>query len=201
MAGAFPSLEIDADAYRGIRICSVVSLPVGGNAVRDDDTSASGAGDDANSDNFGSNLINGQQGDDFIVAVDDRSDLGKVDTVKGGVGRDTLVVDEGDLVTTRGGADQDILETYSGVADGYDVVTITDFDTARDVLTLQGEASLLRPGNGDETPVSVQELDDQTGTMVLINGIRVAHLIGAQGVSPDQIRVYIETADPRRGAV
>ncbi|MCE8509594.1 hypothetical protein KBY28_14190 [Ruegeria pomeroyi] len=172
------------------------SLPVGGNAVRGDDldrgddTIAGGAGDDAISDNFGSNLINGQQGDDFIIAVDDRSDLGTADTVKGGIGRDTLVVDEGDLVTTGAGADQVILETYSGVADGYDMITVTDFGE-RDLLVLQGRAELLRPGGpGTDSPISLQELPE-TGTLVLVNGIPVANLAGAQGVSYSQLQMRI----------
>lgn len=174
------------------------AIPVGDTLVRGDDleqgndTVAGGAGDDAISDNFGANLINGQQGDDFIVTVDDARDMGTADTVKGGSGQDTLIVDEGDLVTTGAGADQVVIETYSGVVDGYDLITITDFIAGQDALSVQGDAELLRPGSNGTSPVSLQEPDDESGTLVLINGIPVAHLLGVQGLSPSQIEVRID---------
>lgn len=172
---------------------SVGDAPVRGDDLEQgNDTVAGGAGDDAISDNFGANLINGQQGDDFIVTVDDARDMGTADTVKGGSGQDTLIVDEGDLVTTGAGADQVVIETYSGVVDGYDLITITDFIAGQDALSVQGDAELLRPGSNGTSPVSLQEPDDESGTLVLINGIPVAHLLGVQGLSPSQIEVRID---------
>ncbi len=151
-----------------------------------------GEGDDAISDNFGANLINGQQRDDFIVSVDDARDQGTADTVRGGVGQDILVVDQGDHVTTGDGADQVVIETYNGVVDGYDLITITDFIAGQDALTVQGDADLLRPAPDGTSPVSLQELEDDGGTLVLINGIPIAHLLGVQGMSPGQIELRID---------
>ncbi|MCE8553140.1 hypothetical protein KBY29_02350 [Ruegeria pomeroyi] len=174
------------------------AIPDGDTLVRGDDleqgndTVAGGAGDDAISDNFGANLINGQQGDVFIVSVDDARDLGIADTVKGGFGQDTLIVDEGDLVTTCAGADQVLIETYSGVVDGYDLITITDFIAGQDGLSVQGDAELLRPAPDGTSPVSLQELEDDGGTLVLINGIPIAHLLGVQGMSLGQIELRID---------
>ncbi|MCV2889648.1 calcium-binding protein [Ruegeria aquimaris] len=174
------------------------AIPVGDTLVRGDDleqgndTIAGGTGDDAISDNFGRNLINGQQGDDFIISVDDASDQGTADTVRGGVGQDILVVDQGDHVTTGDGADQVVIETYNGVVDGYDLITITDFIAGQDALTVQGNADLLRPAPDGTSPVSLQELEDDGGTLVLINGIPIAHLLGVQGMSPGQIELHID---------
>ena len=174
------------------------AIPVGDTLVRGDvleqgnDTIAGGTGDDAISDNFGRNLINGQQGDDFIISVDDARDQGTADTVRGGFGQDTLVVDQGDHVTTGDGADQVVIETYNGVVDGYDLITITDFIAGQDALTVQGDADLLRPAPDGTSPVSLQELEDDGGTLVLINGIPIAHLLGAQGMSPGQIELRID---------
>lgn len=174
------------------------AIPVGDTLVRGDDleqgndTIAGGTGDDAISDNFGRNLINGQQGDDFIVSVDDARDQGTADTVRGGFGQDILVVDQGDHVTTGDGADQVATETYNGVVDGYDLITITDFIAGQDALTVQGNADLLRPAPDGASPVSLQELEDDGGTLVLINGIPIAHLLGVQGMSPGQIELHID---------
>lgn len=168
------------------------TLVRGDDLERGDDTIAGGTGNDAISDNFGANLINGQQGDDFIVSVDDTRDLGTADTVKGGFGQDTLVADAGDVITTGDGADQVVIETYSGVADGYDLITITDFIAGQDALTVQGDADLLRPAPDGTSPISLQELEDDGGTLVLINGIPIAHLLGVQGMSPGQIELRID---------
>lgn len=172
---------------------SVGDAPVRGDDLEQgNDTVAGGAGDDAISDNFGANLINGQQGDDFIISVDDARDQGTADTVRGGVGQDILVVDQGDHVTTGDGADQVVIETYNGVVDGHDLITITDFIAGQDALTVQGNADLLRPAPDGTAPVSLQELEDDGGTLVLINGIPIAHLLGVQGMSPGQIEVHID---------
>ncbi|MCE8539289.1 hypothetical protein KBY27_17675 [Ruegeria pomeroyi] len=101
-------------------------------------------------------------------------------------------MDKGDLVTTGVGADKVVSKTYSGVFDGYDLITITVFIAGQDGLSVQGDAELLRPGSNGTSPVSLHELGDHTGTLVLISGIPVAHLLGVQGLSPSQIEVRID---------
>lgn len=157
-----------------------------------DDTINGGVGNDAISDSFGSNEINGQQGADFIVSVDDASDQGTADTVSGGFGFDTLVVDEGDVVETGNGRDSVVVETYNGVEEGYDVVTITDFEQGKDSLVVQGQPGLLNPV-GDEDTVTVENSQNGEDAIVLINNIPVVRVVGGAGLAESDVTVFVDS--------
>ncbi len=152
-----------------------------------DDTVVGGAGNDAISDSYGANEINGQQGDDFIISVD--QDGLTPDTVLGGHGDDILVVDQGDLVNTSLGADLVTVDLFAGVAAEYQVVTIDDFDPSQDRIELEGASELLRgpapsgPDDVVENPVTVTDLEDGSGAVISVNGIPVVVVIGGQGMT------------------
>lgn len=158
-----------------------------------DDTVIGGAGADFIADGYGANLVQGQQGDDFIVTVD--QDGFSPDTVEAGFGNDMIFVDEGDVVTVGNGLDRITVDLWNGVSSDYSVVTITDFDPSRDVLELEGSGSLLRtptPSGPDDVvtnPVTVEDLDDGTGAVVMINDIPVVLVMGGQGMTVSNIRL------------
>ncbi len=158
-----------------------------------DDRVFGGPGDDRISDSLGANFINGQQGDDVIVTVDVDSDQGTPDTVKGGFGFDTLIVDEGDRVETGRGFDTVTVDVFAGVEEGYDVVTITDFERGKDTLELEGGSALLlgptptEPGDLVGNPITVASLADGSGSVVSINGTPVVHVLGPADLTPEDI--------------
>lgn len=181
---SFPTLEESTPLFNA----QGEALIEGGN-----DRIYGGPGDDLISDSFGENFINGQQGDDFIVTVDDASDQGTPDSVKGGFGFDTLIVDEGDTVETGNGFDTVTVDVFAGVESGYDVVTITDFESGKDTLELEGDYNLLlgpttvNPGDALVNPITVAPLADGSGSVVSINGIPVVHVLGPTDLTFEDI--------------
>lgn len=145
-----------------------------------DDTILGGSGDDDIADGFGSNLIEGNQGNDFLVGVD--QDSLTPDTIKGGFGADAIFADEGDLVSTGPetdrAADRVTIDLNAGVETGYSVVTIEDFDAARDSIELEGASNLLEPNQDD--PVTVT--DDGTDTFISVDGVPVVRVAGVLGI-------------------
>jgi len=149
------------------------------------DTIRGGGGDDDIADAFGSNELRGENGNDFIVAVD--SDGVTPDVVRGGTGSDALVVDQGDTVNTGVGEDFVTVDVTAGVEEGYQLVTIEDFDPATDRLELEGEDSVL---DGTGTGVTVEEFDG--GVTVLVNGVEVVRVVGGGGLTAQDI--FLQTA-------
>ncbi|WP_299586696.1 hypothetical protein [uncultured Tateyamaria sp.] len=149
------------------------------------DTIRGGGGADDIADAYGSNELRGENGDDFIVAVD--SDGVTPDVVRGGTGSDALIVDQGDTVNTGVGQDFVTVDVTSGVEEGYQLVTIEDFDPANDRLELEGEDSLL---NGTGAGVTVEPFDG--GVTVLVNGVEVVRVVGGTGLTPQDI--FLQTA-------
>ena len=152
-----------------------------------------GAGADFIADGYGANLIQGQQGDDFIVTID--QDGLSPDTVEAGFGNDMIFVDEGDVVTASHGQDQITVDLWDGVSSDYSFVTITDFDPTKDILELEGSEALLRtrtptgPEDVVNNLITVEDLEDGSGAVVMVNDIPVVVLIGGQGMSVSNVRL------------
>lgn len=159
-----------------------------------DDTVLGGAGDDMISDNYGSNVIFGHQGNDVIDVVDAETGAATPDTVDAGFGNDTINVDEGDTVTSNQGRDLISVNVVGGVEQDYDAVTVTDFNAAMDVIELEGTYGLLMPtsyGNPDTNPITVADMDDGLGAIVSINGVEVVHVYGGAGMTAANVRVSV----------
>ncbi|QFT58692.1 hypothetical protein FIU94_07625 [Sulfitobacter sp. THAF37] len=162
-----------------------------------DDTIMGGAGMDAISDSFGRNVVFGNQGQDFIVTVDEDGPGASPDTVDGGFGNDTLVVDQGDVVTGNQGRDLVTVDLFAGVSDDYAEITITDFQPGIDTLELEGSFGLLMPpsptGPDDVpvNPISVADLADGTAAIVSVNGIPVVRVMGGAGMTVADVRISV----------
>lgn len=202
----------DVAAYNGINVTgddeirtasALLTVPLS-EAVDGDDTILGGEGDDLIVDGFGANLLNGQQNDDVISAIDARggtfSDIFSLemtpDTVLGGFGDDTLSVDQGDTVSTGRGSDEVIVDLFVDVAAGYDLVTITDFVPAEDILVLDGPVDLLglREIRDDvviPNRITVEDSEDGTSAIVSVSGVPVVLVIGGQGMTVADIRTTV----------
>lgn len=143
-----------------------------------DDFIKGGAGDDIIIDRFGANRLSGSLGRDIIDAVD--ADGVTPDTVLGGFGADQLWVDQGDSVLSGEGQDQITVDVTAGLVDGYQVVTLEDFDPSQDIISIQGRASSL---------VTVADLSDGSGADIALDGIPVLRVIGGQGLNPASVEL------------
>ncbi|MGH1458070.1 MAG: calcium-binding protein [Paracoccaceae bacterium] len=149
-----------------------------------DDTVSGGGGNDFIADGYGANVLKGRGGADLLVAVD--QDGVTPDEIYAGSGDDRIFVDEGDFVTTAAGADIVTIEIHGTVEEGYQVITISDFNPEEDRLEV-----LERVGEYDDEritdPVTVEDLEDGTGALLSIGGVPVAVLIGGQGMTVEDI--------------
>lgn len=141
-------------------------------------------GDDTGLSLGGLALINGGQGDDQIAALDTEFDgttplPDAADSLVGGGGNDTISGDDGDTMTGDTGADvfQAYVETdpNGGGNDNIEVVTVTDFDPAEDILRIFTDVS--------PTPTFADLTLTETGTPTAV----VISLPGATGL--DMVRL------------
>lgn len=158
--------------------------------AQDDDYIDGGAGDDTIYGGFGADTLLGGDGDDVINHLGAQEEEiswerheydwhldGDADTLDGGAGNDTLIMDGADTAT--GGAGMDTFWVYSDVAGGGGAATITDFNSGEDFLRVS-----LNPEYGFDTPdVSVAPSDDGLDGVVSVNGEVVAILQGAPGAT------------------
>ncbi len=113
-----------------------------------DDFVRGGAGDDQIFDNFGSNHLMGDVGNDTLVAVDgnnavdqsiSEADFGTTDTLDGGTGNDLLRGDDGDILI--GGTGDDDFGVIANLSRDQAVVEIKDFAVTDDVLSVFSNAA------------------------------------------------------------
>lgn len=153
-----------------------------------DDTVLGGDDGDFLYDSFGANLLQGQQGDDWISAVD--ADGLSPDTVDAGYGDDVLFVDLGDLVTGGPGADSLTVDVSGGIVVDDVPVEVMDYEPDADVLVLRGqEARIVADATTGiiRDPVTVVDLPGGVDALVAINDVPVALLRGGQGLTPQDI--------------
>ena len=136
-----------------------------------DDWVRGGKGADIIADGFGSDRLAGNEGGDLINAVD--QDAGNPDEVLGGFGFDTLVVDEGDTVSTGDGKDTVVGFLRSAIAAGYDPIEVTDFNRSDDMIQIEAPAAELGPD--PMTSISIVELADGSGAVIEFNGVPIVH--------------------------
>lgn len=140
-------------------------------------------GDDSGSDY----LLDGGAGDDDLSGGEaDEVLIGGLgaDSISGGAGDDTLVLDQQDIAS--GGAGDDTFWLYSdGDADA-DFAQITDFEQGEDIIrvTLPTEV-----GGVDDFVVEVTQIEDGSGSQVLVNGDVIAVLQGAPNVTAGDVIV------------
>ncbi|THH36833.1 hypothetical protein E4Z66_07760 [Aliishimia ponticola] len=162
-----------------------------------DDRVLGGQGDDYIADGFGTNHLNGQAGDDFLISVD--QDGVTPDRVVGGSGDDVLIVDEGDSVRLGAGEDRVTVDVFGGLSSDYLTVEIDDFTPGEDVIELEGGVGWLRPAPvldpdtgqqiGERDRITVFDLSDGTGAMVAVDGIPVVRVFGGQGLTAQDILI------------
>lgn len=151
-----------------------------------DDFIRGGAGNDLIIDGFGSNTVFGDLGNDSISvldgnaadgSIDPSTDFGSADVASGGQGNDEIFGDDGDTLT--GGSGDDEFNIVSDLNREQDNVTITDFNTAEDVLvfrTLRGdedENSITFTFDPDRNAVIASDGDDE---LALLQGLTQADI-------------------------
>ena len=143
------------------------------------------AGDDLITGLRGSDLLDGGAGNDTLVG-NEGSDLldggAGDDTVIGGFGNDVLVLDRSDTGTGGDGADAFVVFES---ADQTGSATITDFDQSADSLIID-----YRAADFAVVPtVTVVDFTDGTGADILMDGVLVAQVTGAQGLSASSVSI------------
>lgn len=138
-----------------------------------------GAGADIITDNSGSNIIYGELGADTITTLDDIG-TAESDNVEGGFGNDTLIIDDGDIVS--GGDNSDTFNVVFDELDD-DAVTITDFNVDEDALVItQSVASALVTDT-----LTTSNSEDQESTNVYFGDQLIAVLTGTPNVAAEDI--------------
>jgi len=157
-----------------------------------DDLIRGGAGNDQIVDTLGANQIFGDLGHDEIVTVDGLSAEGTVDntvtnapdTVYGGFGNDTIVADQGDILTGGEGEDTFVVATLSGV-EGAPAVLL-DFDLREDLFSVVflGEAP-------EDTSVEFVHDPDTEQLRAFVGGQEVAVLNDMEAADIPFIQTFV----------
>ena len=156
-----------------------------------------GSADDIVVGSQGQDVVHGSGGDDLVVGggtknmqdfllgsatpltMDDIDD-GEADILVGGTGEDTLILGKEDVAF--GGDDADkfiVLENKASTA----AATIRDFNPAEDTLVID-----YLPADYAVAPtVTVTDFADGTGADILLDGVVVASVTGAQGLAPGAV--------------
>ena len=157
------------------------------------DTLSGGEGMDALVGNQGQDVLSGGKGDDLLIGGGSQNMVdflngtsasfsfgdavgADADRLYGNAGEDVLLVDRNDTAT--GGADADKFFVLQSSAQTGSAV-ITDFDQTEDSLTIDYKAA----DYAVVPTVTVVDFADSTGADILLNGVVVAKVTGAQGLS------------------
>ncbi|HHS94142.1 MAG TPA: calcium-binding protein, partial [Rhodobacterales bacterium] len=171
----------------------------GGDARPDDDTISGGGGDDTVSGGYGADTLSGGDGDDIIdhlgrvesgystTHVDDfdKHIDNDADTLDGGAGNDTLLMDRADTAT--GGAGQDTFWVFFDDSSGAGVAEVTDFKPGEDFLRITLNPEL---DHGDMA-LTIDPSDNGEDAEISVNGEMIAVLRGAAGASASDVLVEL----------
>lgn len=142
-----------------------------------------GKGNDVLRDGRGINRLAGNEGNDLINVVD--IDEVTPDMAVGGWGNDHLIVDQGDVAWGGQGADLIEMVFPKRLEAGFKPIKIADFERGVDRIELNGVAASLSHVDKaalPETLYKIEDLADGSGSMILVNGIPVVHVVGGQGL-------------------
>ncbi len=130
----------------------------------------------------GDDILNGAQGD---TSLDLDGEPEAIDHLFGGIGNDSLLLGIGDEGTGGDGADTFIID-QAVIGEG--TSTINDFTAGEDILQIEYDQE-TDPITGDpvEPTVTVTNFADGTGATILINGVAVAEVTGAQDLDPTDV--------------
>lgn len=156
--------------------------------ANDGDALFGGAGDDSISGGAGFDAIYGGSGNDVLNGVSISSNALKADgedSLSGGTGHDELVL--GALDRAEGGADGDrfVLSETIG-EDG--AARIYDFNETEDQIEVRYVEQIDDiTGEPIAPTIEVNKFTDETGADVLLNGIKVAEIVGGQNLTPEDL--------------
>ena len=150
------------------------------------DTVLGGYGDDLAIGGTGADEVDGGDGDDVLWGGQPDVDDAAVDFVNGGAGGDQLYLGAGDYGSGGTGADAFVVQ---GLLAGDPVARITDYDAAEDRLVLQYDSAVH-----DRPLVTIQTEDGSSDSTILLDGVEVAYVIGAAGLSPADFHPQTPTA-------
>ncbi len=150
-----------------------------------DDSLQGGKGEDTLIGGAGKDALFGGDGNDLVDGSTDETDTDS-DFLNGGAGDDTIIAGAGDVVTGGLGADQIAVDGSEPQKE----VTVMDFTPGQDKLVISWEA----PTDPDITIEPDSENTDLTH--VLVNGSEVAQLMGADGLTLDDIELITGAGQP-----
>lgn len=94
-----------------------------------------GSGDDTLMSSYGENRLYGEEGDDYLDAIDSYFVFLQNDTLEGGAGQDTLAGNNGDILSGGEGVDTFVTRLeFNGEEEYRGTVSVTDFDPDTEVL-------------------------------------------------------------------
>ncbi|WP_282119563.1 calcium-binding protein [Ruegeria atlantica] len=154
---------------------------------QDNDTLTGGAGADALHGGYGDDELAGGAGEDVLFGGDgddvltgeDGENEDSVDFLNGGAGDDIIAAHSGDIVTGGEGADS----IHLNPEDDDDAVKVMDFEPGQDKLLISWE--------GEEDPeINIEtDTENENLTRVMVDGQDVAQLLGAKGLTLDDIQL------------
>ncbi|MCA0929516.1 calcium-binding protein [Ruegeria profundi] len=154
---------------------------------QDDDTLLGGDGGDALHGGFGDDILDGGAGEDVLFGGDGNDVLTGEDPdgehapdfLNGGAGEDTFLADSGDIVTGGDGADDIILDPDTED----EAVTVMDFQPGQDKLFVSWDGQ-------DDPEIQIEtDAENENLVHVLVEGQGVAQLLGAEGLTADDIQL------------
>jgi Ca2+-binding RTX toxin-like protein len=152
----------------------------------DDDTLHGGLGRDTLFGGWGNDVIVGLVDDPATVIFDD---LDSGDFLNGGPGNDLILAGQGDLVDTGEGADTVMIGDWIAGGDGAEIL---DFHSEEDRLIVFYDAQ-----SGTAPNLSLEPgTEDGTAQTLLLNGVAIATIASAPGLTLDHIALLPREALP-----
>lgn len=143
------------------------------------DVLLAGDGADTVSGGAGEDVLFGGDGDDILTGEEEDD---AVDFLNGGAGEDTILADSGDIVTGGDGADEIIVTPEAED----EAVTVMDFQPGQDKLFVSWDGA-------EDPDIQIEtDAENENLTHVLIDGQDVAQLLGAEGLTADDIQLISE---------